>query len=167
MDARKDATETTRAANDRLLAGLPFEDRTDFEEASRGFIAPLPEGGTVHDESGRAVWDPTRFAVVEEGSAAPETVNPSLWRQTRLVLKGGLFKVVDRLYQVRNADISNLTVVEGDTGLILMDPLISVETARAALELYYAHRAGTQFDPEMVAQAPDLAPSPGTAVPVG
>lgn len=82
--------------------------------------------------------DPLR--VRRGGPAAPETVNPSLWRQTQLVLKGGLFKVVDRIYQVGNADISNLTVVEGDTGLILMDPLISVETARAALKLYYAHR---------------------------
>ena len=74
-------------------------------------------------------------------------VNPSLWRQTWLVLKGGLFTVVDRLHQVRNADISNLTVVEGDTGLILMDPLISVEMARAAW--------GAVTTPT----APDLAPA--------
>ena len=52
---------------------------------------------------------------------APDTVNPSLWRQSQLCLKGGLFKVVDRLYQVRNADISNLTIIEGDSGLIVID----------------------------------------------
>ena len=86
------------------------------------------------------VWDPTQFAFIEEGSDAPDTVNPSLWRQSQLVLKGGLFKVCERLYQVRNADISNLTIVEGDTGLILMDPLISTEASAAALTLYFQHR---------------------------
>ncbi len=140
MDARKDATEHTRARNEALLSRLPFEDRQDFEDASRGLIAPLPDGGTVADADGRVVWDPTRFAFIEEGSAAPDTVNPSLWRQSQLVLKGGLFKVCDRLYQVRNADISNLTIVEGDTGLILMDPLISTEASAAALALYFQHR---------------------------
>ncbi len=91
-------------------------------------------------KSGHAVCDPTLFAFIEEGSKAPDTVNPSLWRQAQLARKGGLFKVVDRIYQVRNHDISNLTIIEGDSGLILMDPLISAETARAALDLYYAHR---------------------------
>ena len=144
MDLRKDASAATHAANQRVLERLPFGDRQDFEDASRGFIAPLPNDGVVNDETGRVVWDPTPFAFIEEGSDAPATVNPSLWRQSQLVLKGGLFKVVDRLYQVRNADLSNLTIVEGDTGLILMDPLISVETAKAALELYFAHRPRKQ-----------------------
>ena len=140
MDARRDATPHTKAKNDAVLSALPFEDRQDFEDASRGLIAPLPDGGTVIDASGRAIWDPTKFAFIEEGSEAPDTVNPSLWRQSQLVLKGGLFKVCDRLYQVRNADISNLTIVEGDTGLILMDPLISTEASAAALALYFQHR---------------------------
>jgi alkyl sulfatase BDS1-like metallo-beta-lactamase superfamily hydrolase len=70
----------------------------------------------------------------------PPTVNPSLWRQSQLCARGGLFKVVDRLYQVRNQDISNLTIVEGDTGLILFDPQISAECSKAALELYLEHR---------------------------
>ena len=93
-----------------------------------------------NETTGRVLFDPAALDFVQEGSPAPDTVNPSLWRQGQLVRKGGLFKVVDRLYQVRNQDISNLTVIEGDTGLILMDPLISVETARAALELYFEHR---------------------------
>lgn len=105
----------------------------------RGMIAPLSTGAVV-DKSGRPVWDPKVFAFIEEGSPAPETVNPSLWRQSQLCLKGGLFKVVDRLYQVRNADISNLTIIEGDTGLILVDPLISTEASAAALALYFEHR---------------------------
>ncbi|MBP1927735.1 alkyl sulfatase BDS1-like metallo-beta-lactamase superfamily hydrolase [Methanolinea mesophila] len=63
-----------------------------------------------------------------------------MWRQSQLVVKAGLYKVVDRLYQVRTADLSNLTIVEGDTGLIIIDPLVSTETAGAALDLYYQHR---------------------------
>lgn len=138
-DRRKDATEFTRRANAAVLGQLPFEDTRDFEEATRGFIAPLPEGPVLGGD-GDWVFDPHRLNFIEEGSAAPGTVNPSLWRQGSLVAKGGLFKVVDRLYQVRNLDISNLTIIEGDTGLIVVDPLISSETASAAMELYFEHR---------------------------
>jgi alkyl sulfatase BDS1-like metallo-beta-lactamase superfamily hydrolase len=81
-----------------------------------------------------------KFQFILDQEKAPDTVNPSLWRQSRLVMQGGLFKVVDGLYQVRNADLSNLTIFEGKTGIILADPLISAETAKAALELYYQHR---------------------------
>lgn len=141
MCQRHDASDFTKVANRALLDELPFDYTQDFEDAARGFVAPLKDGGRVVDaKSGRPVFDPTRLDFIEEGSPAPDTVNPSLWRQSQLVRKGGLFKVVERMYQVRNQDISNLTVIEGDTGLILMDPLISVETARAALDLYYEHR---------------------------
>lgn len=140
-DLRRDATAFTKAANARLLDELPFEDQSDFEDATRGFIAPLINQGVVtDDETGRVLWDPTKFSFIEDGSPSPDTVNPSLWRVSQLCLKGGLFKVTDRLYQVRNQDISNLTIVEGNTGLILMDPLVSPECARAALELYFQHR---------------------------
>jgi alkyl sulfatase BDS1-like metallo-beta-lactamase superfamily hydrolase len=81
-------------------------------------------------------WD----GFVSLDTPAPDTVNPSLWRQLQLLTIGGLFQVVDRVYQVRGYDLSNMSVVEGDSGLIVVDPLISVETAKAALELYYAHR---------------------------
>ncbi len=111
----------------------------------RGFIAPLSQP-TITTETGFPVWDATRFPFLEDGSEAPPTVNPSLWRQSQLCLKGGLFKVVDRLYQVRNADISNLTIIEGDSGLILVDPLISTETSRggagAVLRAPAAQRRG-------------------------
>jgi alkyl sulfatase BDS1-like metallo-beta-lactamase superfamily hydrolase len=137
---RKDATASTKVANDKLLQSLPFEDRRDFEEADRGFVAPLPDNGVIKADDGRVVWDLSRFAFITDDAPAPDTVNPSLWRQSQLVIRGGLYKVVDRLYQVRTADLSNLTIAEGDTGLVVFDPLISVETASAALELYYAHR---------------------------
>jgi alkyl sulfatase BDS1-like metallo-beta-lactamase superfamily hydrolase len=136
----KDATGATKAANRALLDALPFADRQDFEDADRGLVAPLPDNGVIKDDDGRVVWDVSRFGFIRDDVEAPDTVNPSLWRQSQLVVRGGLYKVVDGMYQVRTADLSNLTIVEGDTGLIVFDPLISVETARAALELYYAHR---------------------------
>ncbi len=139
MADRGEATEFTKAVNDELLSHLPFEDRQDFEDAARGLIAP-PFGEAIKTAGGAVVWDPSRFDFISEDAPAPDTVNPSLWRQSQLCAKGGLFKVVDRLYQVRNHDISNLTIVEGDTGLIVFDPLISVECSKPALDLYYAHR---------------------------
>jgi alkyl sulfatase BDS1-like metallo-beta-lactamase superfamily hydrolase len=139
-DGPKAATEATVAANAKLKAVLDFGDKRDFEEASKGFIAPLPDSGVIKNDKGQAVWDMARFDFIAKNEKAPDTVNPSLWRQSRLCMIGGLFKVADRLYQVRNADVSNLTIYEGDTGVILADPLISMETAKAALDLYFAHR---------------------------
>ncbi|MGK2933459.1 MAG: alkyl/aryl-sulfatase [Solirubrobacterales bacterium] len=138
-DPRKDATAITREANAAVFDRLPFEDKRDFEEATRGFVAPL-EDGPIVGEDGMWVFDPHKLNFIGEDSTAPDTVNPSLWRQGSLVAKGGLFKVVDRLYQVRNLDVSNLTIIEGDTGLIVVDPLISAETAKAAMDLYFEHR---------------------------
>lgn len=143
MSERKDATEFTKQSHRRVYEALPFEDRRDFEEATRGFIAPLPDGPVVK-EDGSWVFDPHRLNFIGEDSEAPETVNPSLWRQGQLMARGGLFEVTDRIYQVRNLDISNLTIVEGDTGIIVIDPLISAETAKAAMELYFSHRPRKQ-----------------------
>jgi alkyl sulfatase BDS1-like metallo-beta-lactamase superfamily hydrolase len=139
MSDRQDASDFTKAVNDELLSLLPFEDRQDFEDAARGHVADI-SGSVVHAPDGRVTWDPNKFAFVGDEQPCPPTVNPSLWRQSQLCAKGGLFKVVDRLYQVRNHDISNLTIVEGDTGLILFDPLISTECSKAALDLYFEHR---------------------------
>lgn len=139
MSERKAASEFTRQAQGRVLETLPFEDERDFEEASRGFIAPLPEGHVLKP-NGDFVFDPARLDFAKGREQAPDTVNPSLWRQARLVAEGGLFKVCERIYQVRGYDISNLTVIEGDSGVIVVDPLISAETARAALDLYFEHR---------------------------
>jgi hypothetical protein len=139
-DPRRDATDATKAANRRMAASLPFEGRRDFDEAARGFIAPLPDGGVIRGADG-AVWDLSRFSSwITADAEAPETVNPSLWRQMQLTVQGGLYEVVHGLYQVRTADLSNITFAEGHEGIVVFDPLISTETAAAALEPYYAHR---------------------------
>ncbi|MBN8866910.1 MAG: MBL fold metallo-hydrolase [Solirubrobacterales bacterium] len=136
---RKDVTDFTREAHVHSVRCLDFEDRASFEEASRGFIAPVPEG-QVLNEAGEFVFDPARLAFAAGDVAQPDTVNPSLWRQARLMSEGGLFQVSDRIFQVRNLDISNMTIIEGDSGVIVVDPLISTEVASAALKLYFEHR---------------------------
>ena len=138
LDAARDAEAATRAANAAMAATLPFGDTRDFEAAKRGLIAPVPEG-MVRTASGTVLWNLGDYAFID-GELSPATVNPSLWRMARLNLANGLFKVADRLYQLRGFDIANLTVIEGEEGLILIDPLTTAEVSRAALELYYAHR---------------------------
>ena len=137
---RNDATGFTKAANAALYDELPFDDTADFDDAQRGFVAPLPDELIKLADGSRVVWDPKRFDFIQLGSKAPDTVNPSLWRQSQLVNISGLFKVTDRIYQVRNYDLSNMTIIEGDTGIIVVDPLISAEVAKASLDLYYKHR---------------------------
>jgi alkyl sulfatase BDS1-like metallo-beta-lactamase superfamily hydrolase len=132
----KGASAWTTAAHDRLLKQLPFADEDDFADARRGHIA---EGlATIRDAKGRVVWDVTGFSFLK-GEAAPDTVHPGLWRQARLNMIRGLFQVTERIYQVRGYDLSNMGFVVGDTGYIVIDPLVSTETARAALDLVYEH----------------------------
>lgn len=139
--ATKDATATTKAANTAVQRRLDFANRRDFEDARRGFIAPLLHDGVTKDAKGNVVSDARPFAL-PENAPAPETVNPSLWRQTILTGTAGLFKVIDGIYQVRGIDLSNITFIEGEKGVIVMDPLMSAETAKAALDLYVKHRPG-------------------------
>ena len=134
----KDASPITTALNRAVLDALPFADTQDFDDARRGFLATFPEVEIKNDQ-GRVVWTLRDYAFLAD-EHAPPTVNPSLWRLARLNLNHGLFQVTDRIYQVRGFDISNMTVIEGDHGLIVIDPLISTEVARAALELYMQHR---------------------------
>jgi alkyl sulfatase BDS1-like metallo-beta-lactamase superfamily hydrolase len=117
---------------------LEFADRTDFENADRGFVAAL-EPGVVRGASGRVVWDIDAHTRASAGDAPP-TVHPSLWRQFQLTSKQGLYEVTTGIYQVRGLDLSNMTLVESDHGVIVIDPLISAECAAAALALYRAHR---------------------------
>jgi alkyl sulfatase BDS1-like metallo-beta-lactamase superfamily hydrolase len=138
LDAARDAEPSTRAVNAAMAAPLPFADVADFDAAGRGLIAPVPDG-VVATASGTVLWNLGEYAFID-GELAPATVNPSLWRIARLNLANGLFKVTDRLYQLRGFDISNMTVIEGDSGLILIDPLTTAEVSRAALELYFVHR---------------------------
>jgi alkyl sulfatase BDS1-like metallo-beta-lactamase superfamily hydrolase len=133
-------TGPTQKINAGVLQQLPFADKQDFADVRRGFMAPLPDNGVIRGKDGRPVWDLSKFAFIKPDAAAPDSVNPSLWRQSQLLMHTGLFKVIDRVYQVRGADLSNITFIEGDSGLIVVDPLISAETARAALNLYYRHR---------------------------
>ncbi|MFF7244338.1 alkyl/aryl-sulfatase [Embleya sp. NPDC008237] len=116
---------------------LPFDDETDFRNADRGFLAALTPG-VVKTAEGRVVWDNDVFAFLDED--CPDTANPSLWRQSRLCAKQGLYEVTEGIYQVRGLDLSNMTLVEGDRGVIVIDPLVSAEPAAAALALYREHR---------------------------
>lgn len=137
---RKPATDATKERNAAVLKELPFQNKEDFAEAQRGLIAPL-DPPVVSGPSGLPIWNLnayTRF--VDLDTPAPDTVNPSLWRQLQLLTIAGLFKVTDRVYQVRGYDLSNISIIEGDTGLIIIDPLISEQTARASLDLYFKHR---------------------------
>jgi alkyl sulfatase BDS1-like metallo-beta-lactamase superfamily hydrolase len=139
MQGPKDATDATRRAHKTLEATLPKASADDFDNSRRGFIATIPDA-RILNAAGHAVWDMGTFAFEAEGSEAPDTVNPSLWRQAQLNTIHGLFKVTDRIYQVRNFDLSNITFIEGDKGYIVIDPLISSETARASLALMRQHR---------------------------
>jgi len=134
-----DATEATRRVHAAVLRDLPFTDREDFELAQRGFIAPAPATVAGRRPGGPLAWNLAAYAFIGPDAPAPDTVNPSLWRLAQLHMHSGLFKVTDRVYQVRGLDISNVTLIEGDTGWIVVDPLGSIETARAALDLVYQH----------------------------
>ena len=134
----KDATALTHALNRAVLGTLPFAQTQDFEDARRGFIGSLPEV-EITNETGHVVWSLKEYGFLA-AEEAPATVNPSLWRQARLNMHHGLFQVTDRTYQVRGFDISNMTIIEGERGLVVIDPLISTEVARAAFELYFTHR---------------------------
>lgn len=118
---------------------LPFDDTADFADADRGFIAALSPC-VITAADGRVVWDNDAYAFLD--GQAPASVHPSLWRQSSLAAKQGLYEVVSGIYQVRGFDLSNVTFVETDTGVIVIDPLVSTEVAAAALQLYREHRGG-------------------------
>lgn len=119
------------------MADLPFEDQADFDNADRGLLGTL-DPCIVKDVNGRTVWNNDAFAFLHLG--CPESANPSLWRQSQLCAKQGLYEVTDGVYQVRGLDLSNMSLIEGDRGVIVIDPLVSKEVAAAALELYRKHR---------------------------
>jgi len=115
-----------------------FADRTDFDNANRGLVARF-EPGVVKAADGRVVFDADAYTRVLSGEC-PDTVNPSLWRQCQLTSIQGLFEVTEGIYQVRGIEISNMTLVEGEAGVIVIDPLVSAECAAAGLALYREHR---------------------------
>ena len=134
----KEVTNFTKEANEKVLKELPFEDTQDFEDAKRGFIATTPDL-EIKGSEGNSVWDMKSFEFIN-GKEAPDTVNPSLWRVAQINSLNGLFQVTDKVYQIRGFDISNMTIIEGNKGLIIIDPMISAETAKAGLDLYYKNR---------------------------
>jgi alkyl sulfatase BDS1-like metallo-beta-lactamase superfamily hydrolase len=120
------------------MSALPsFDDRTDFDDAERGFVAALTPG-VIKAADGRVVWNSDAYAFLD--APCPDSANPSLWRQGQLCSKQGLFQVTDGIYQVRDLDLSNVSFIEGDSGVIVIDPLISTECAAAALSLYREQR---------------------------
>jgi alkyl sulfatase BDS1-like metallo-beta-lactamase superfamily hydrolase len=138
VDESADASAITTTLNAAVLQHLPFSDRTDFESVSKGLIAPFK--GQVKDASGKVIWDIAAYDFLAKDQS-PASVNPSLWRLAQLNAHAGLFEVSPKIYQVRGLDLANMTIIEGDDGLIIIDPLTTAETAKAALDLYYQNRA--------------------------
>ena len=127
-----EATEATAAANREVAARLPLDDQGDVEDAARGLIAQI-EAEAILDADGNVVWSIPQFDFIE--GEAPATVNPSLWRQSGLAAQHGLFEVADGIWQVRGYDLSVMSIIEGETGWIIVDPLTVKETSAAALKL--------------------------------
>jgi alkyl sulfatase BDS1-like metallo-beta-lactamase superfamily hydrolase len=119
------------------VAELDYADQADFEDAEKGYLGSI-DPPVVRAKDGAVVWDAAKFDFIE--GDCPDTASPSLWRQGKLAAKHGLFEVTDGIYQARGLDLSNISFVESSTGVIVIDPLMSVETAAAALGLYRQHR---------------------------
>ena len=126
------ASEATITANGNLAARLPMADNSDFQDARRGRIAYIEEAA-ITDADGGVVWSVPQFDFLS--GEAPDTVNPSLWRQSQLAAHHGLFEVADGIWQVRGYDLAVMTVIRGDTGWIVVDPLTTTEAAAAAMKL--------------------------------
>src|SRR5271170_7581171 len=137
---RKLASDSTKELHRAALAPLATASVSDFERATRGMIAPgAPR--QVPGRFGQVLWDLDAYAFLDDPDTIdpPTTVNPSLWRQGRLNNISGLFEVAPSIFQVRGMDISNVTFISGETGWIVIDPLTSEETARAALAMVNDH----------------------------
>lgn len=125
-------TPATQRLNAEAAHDPAFADRRDFEFADKGFLGTRADP-LIKAADGRVVWDLHAFDFLN--GEPPATVNPSLWRQSRLLAKHGLFQVTDRIWQVRGFDVANITFVKGDTGWIVIDTLTATETAKAAYDL--------------------------------
>jgi len=137
-NAPKAATASVLKQHAATRAALPFDDTRDFDEAAKGFIATRDDLN-ITTADGRKVWNLDGYDFLSEEEAAP-SVNPSLWRQARLNMNNGLFEVTPGVYRVRGFDVANMTLIEGDTGVIVFDTLTAIESARVAIELYFEHR---------------------------
>ncbi len=133
--AQNDVSPTVRRANAAVAGAVDLADPRSFEEARRGFIAAPT--GQIKDADGNVIWDFDVFGFLK--GDAPSTVNPGLWRQAILNNQVGLFKVADRIWQLRGFDLANITLVEGAAGWIVIDTLTSRETAKAAMAFARQH----------------------------
>jgi alkyl sulfatase BDS1-like metallo-beta-lactamase superfamily hydrolase len=132
------ASEYTIQLQQKLRTSLPFADDRDFEESRRGFIAE-PDYRQITAESGRVVWDMSRYDFLLN-SQTYDSIHPSLQRQATLNMNYGLYEIVpDFMYQVRGFDLANMTLVMGDSGWLIFDVLLSSQTANAALSLANEH----------------------------
>ncbi|VAV99388.1 Alkyl sulfatase and related hydrolases, MBL-fold metallo-hydrolase superfamily [hydrothermal vent metagenome] len=125
------ATEATKRANAEVAARLPISDQGDFENANRGFLAKLEK--PILNQDGSVAWDMHQFDFIK--GDAPDTVNPSLWRQGKLNSIHGLFEVVPGIYQIRGYDLAQMTLIAGKTGWIIVDPLTTPAPSKAGLAL--------------------------------
>ena len=130
------ATPFTAAVNQRYREMLDLDDPVDFEQASRGLIAKAPTE-PVKDGAGNVIFDPSDYDFIE--GEAPATVNPSLWRQAKLNMDRGLYKVADGIHQLRGFDLANMSLIDGQTGWILVDPLTNTATSAQALAFAREH----------------------------
>jgi alkyl sulfatase BDS1-like metallo-beta-lactamase superfamily hydrolase len=131
----KDAESATAQANAKVWQELPFSNMEDFDDAERGFIATFSEV-VIPADAGGVAWSLKEYGFLSADNVPP-TVNPSLWRQAVLNMNNGLFKITEGIYQVRGFDMASMMIIESSTGIILIDPMSSVETSRAALQLYH------------------------------
>ena len=133
--AQDAASEATRTAQVELAKRLPLDDPRDEANATRGKLAEIP-GGVITGKGGAIIWDRRPYAFLD-AREAPDTVNPSLWRQARLNAVHGLFEVVPgKVWQLRGYDLSVMTVIRGKTGWVIVDPLLSEEAAAASWKLF-------------------------------
>ncbi|MBT5795828.1 MAG: MBL fold metallo-hydrolase, partial [Porticoccaceae bacterium] len=125
------ASDFTRAHNERFVNNLDLGHQQDFDDATQGLVAYAPNDELVSD-LGFTLWDPASYDFIQGN--APETVNPSLWRQAKLNNIRGLFKVEEGIYQLRGFDLANTTLIKSENGWIVVDPLTSLETTTAAMK---------------------------------
>mgnify|MGYP000007774848 FL=1 len=132
--SQKGATEATRQKNEEVYRQLDFNNKDEINAAAKGLL-DSPESLEIKDEDGSVIWSQKAFSFVTEDTPSPDTVHPGLWSNAQMNRYYGLFQVHDRIFQVRGYDVTNLTLIAGDTGWIIIDPMSNAEAMRAALEL--------------------------------